>query len=533
MESISKSANAVMSRRYLALWFPFLATDRLHRKRHISQGAEPDDRPLVVTEKIKGALRITAVDPRALKLGLVQGMTLADARARIREVAVAESDAISDARFLDHLAELCDRFTPSVALDLPDGLILDITGCDHLFDGETQLRKRILSRLNRININVLASIASTPDAARALARFSKVEIAPPGKDEAFVKLLPVRALAAIERETVVALARAGLKKVGDLSERPSQVLAARFGQDLVTCLVRTLGREDARITPIRPSPSVFAERHFPEPFTQMEALEGVLASLLDETIQLMQERDEGGRVFEASFLRSDGAVRRLTVQTGRPSRHASFILRLFRERLETLSDRLDPGFGFDAVRLAVPVTEVLSAAQTDLDGHHLDEATRKNEAVSDLVDQLIVRFGRGRVLRFSPRDTHDPDHDARLVSAADAVTLENSAPPLEAGEPPRRPLQLFKHPQPIEALAEVPDGPPMRFRWRRVLHDVARAEGPERIEPEWWHGGSSEARTRDYYRVEDAAGCRFWIFRQGHYGEQEAHPRWFLHGVFA
>ena len=497
-----------------------------------SHGEKPDDRPCVVTEKIKGALRVTAVDPRALKLGLTPGLTLADAHARIADIAVANSDIQEDQRFLAHLAGICDRFTPSVALDLDDGLILDITGCAHLFDGEAHLRKRIVSRLGRSGLNVRATIAGTPDAARALARYSAIEIASPGNDEVCVKPLPVRALATIDRDAVIALARAGLKKIGDLSERPSQALAARFGKGLVTSLMRTLGREDARITPLRPLPSVVVERHFPEPFTQIDALESVLEALLGEAFKLMHERDTGGRVFEASFFRSDGAIRRLEVRTDRPSRHAAVVLKLFHERLATLSDPLDPGFGFDAIRLAVPVAETLRPEQSHLDDKNCDAAARDAEAIGNLIDQLTVRFGQNRVLRFAPRDTHDPDHDARLVPAADVGTSPIEWPQLEPGEPPLHPLQLFKNPQPIEAVAEVPDGPPMRFRWRRVLHDVARAEGPERIEPEWWRAaGRSEAR--DYYRVEDTAGCRFWIFRQGHYGQNDMRPRWFLHGVFA
>lgn len=477
-------------------------------------------------------MRISAVDQRALKLGLSKGLTLADARARISDVAVANLDTQEDQRFLAHLADICDRFTPSIAMDLPDGLILDITGCAHLFDGEAHLRKRIVSRLGRVGLSVRASIAGTPDAARALARYSNIEISPSGKDEVCVKPLPVRALRVIERDTVIALARAGLKRIGDLSERPSQALAARFGQGLVTCLMRTLGHEDARITPLRPLPSVVVERHFPEPFTQMDALESVLEALLDEAFKLMQERDHGGRVFEASFFRSDGAIRRLEVRTGRPSRHVASVLRLFHERLATLADPLDPGFGFDAIRLAVPVTETLRPEQSHVDGRNYDDATHDAEAIGDLIDQLTVRFGRDRVLRFSPRDTHDPDRDARLVPAADMMGLPARWPLFEPGEPPLRPLQLFKKPQPIETVAEVPDGPPLRFRWRRVLHDVTRAEGPERIEHEWWRA-LGEAEARDYYRVEVAAGGRYWIFRQGLYGQSAARPRWFLHGVFA
>ena len=534
-ESASKATSVPVPRRYLALWFPFLPADRMRWEQRSKNSAEPDDRPLVVVEKVKGALRIMAINQRASKLGLISGLTLADARACFPNLAVAEADTQADALFVERLAELCDRYTPSVALDPPHGLLLDITGCAHLFADEKSLRMKVAARMTLVGLAVRASIAGTPDAARALARFSRVDIAPQGQDEVLVRPLPAVALAGLERETVVALSRAGLKTIGDLADRPPQVLAARFGQDLVTSLLRTLGRENRCITPLRPLPTVAVERHFAEPFTQAEALESILSGLIADAAHIMQERDEGGRVFEVSFFRSDGAVRRLVVQTGRPSRDTLSILRLYRERLDTLADPIDPGFGFDAIRLAVLITEALNVLQP-----HLDGSVNDNDAVSDLVDRLIVRFGPDRVLRFEARDTHDPECEARLVSAAKGASFEPHGarardvhwPAPELGEPPTRPLQIFTPPQPIETLAEVPDGPPIRFRWRRVLHDIARAEGPERIAPEWWRKASG-TEARDYYRIEDTAGCRFWVFRQGGYGDAETQPRWFLHGVFA
>ena len=507
----------------------------MRREQRSNHSVEPDDRPLVVVEKVKGALRLTAVDQRASKLGLTFGLTLADARARLPNLAVAEADAQADARFVQTLAELCDQFTPQVALDELHGLLLDITGCAHLFGDEKSLRIKVVNRLSHIGLSVHASIAGTPDTARALSRFSQIEIVTEGQDEASVRRLPVAALGRVTHETAVALSRAGLKTIGDLADRPPQILAARFGQSLVTQLMRTLGRENVRITPLRPQPAVVVEQHFAEPFTQTKALEDVLAVLIEDAARIMAERDEGGRIFEVSFFRSDGAVQRLAVQTGRPSRDVPSIIKLYRERLDTLSDPLDPGFGFDAIRLCVPVTEALNAVQPNLDGR-----TNERVDVSDLVDRLIVRFGRDRVLRFEALETHDPGRSTRLVPAASLgavgrnrpVTQHIFSPVPEIGEPPVRPLQLFASPQPIEALAEVPDGPPLRFRWRRVLHEVTRAEGPERIVPEWWRIPSLR-EPRDYYCVEDTAGCRFWIFRQGCYGQGAAHSRWFLHGVFA
>jgi protein ImuB len=488
----------------------------------------------VVVEKVRGALRLADCDSRGVQLGLVRGLTLADARARIPDLAVVTADPQADQHFLAEIAEFCDRFTPMVALDPPQGLLLDITGCAHLFGGETALRTHIGARLTRLGLTTRATIAGTPDAARALARYGNVAIAPPGQDEAMTRALPVAALD-VAAETVLALSRAGLKSLDALAERPSAALSARFGEELATRLRRTLGREDARITPLRPLPDCVVEQLFPEPFLDMAGLEPLLARLVRQAIRILEERGQGGRAFEASFFRTDGAVRRIMVETGRPSRDEAAILRLYHERLDTLADPIDPGFGFDAIRLAVPVCEALDVLQPSLDGRAVEE-----EAVADLVDRLVARFGRDRVLRFVAEDSHDPDRQARMVPASNrnasgqalaaASAVAWSQP--EPDEPPARPLQIFDPPQPIETLAEVPDGPPLRFRWRRVTHDIARAEGPERIAPEWWRDGHDEP-TRDYYRVEDAQGHRFWVFRRGLYGQGAEAPRWFLHGLFA
>jgi len=234
------------------------------------------------------------------------------------------------------------------------------------------------------------------------------------------------------------------------------------------------------------------------------------------------------------------------VETARPSRDSRALRRLYRERLDTLADPVDPGFGFDLVRLAVLRAEPLTPAQVSLDGRAVEE-----EEVAALIDRLAVRLGRERVLRFLERDTHDPARASTLVPAADPPAIpyaRRPAPARAEGRP--RPLTLFDPPQPIEALAEVPDGPPLRFRWRRVVHEVARAEGPERIAPEWWRDWrpmGEGAPTRDYYRVENREGRRFWLFRAGLYergwapgrepapGHEERisdAPRWFVHGLF-
>jgi protein ImuB len=465
-----------------------------------------------------------AVDPHAAALGLLPGLSLTSARAQVPDLVVADAAPHEDHIFLTRLAGLCESVTPLYACDGDCGLILDITGCAHLFGSEERLYRKVMAQFTRLKLHVRGVIASTPDAARALARYHHATIVAEGEDVVLGQELPVKALG-LPDEATTALKRAGLKTLGDLVARPSQALSARFGQQAMTALDRILGREDIRITPLRALPDCMAEQRFADPFTQMDALIDVLARLADVVATQLDQRGLGGRRFEASFFRSDGEVRRLVIDTAQALRDSAIIMRLFRLKIDALAEPIDPGFGFDALRLAVSATETLSVLQPTFDARVHD---MKQFAV--LVDQLGVRFGYETVQRFVADDTHDPVRAARRVPA---LFTEAGLPWTQAlpGDPPLRPLTLFERPQPIEALAEVPDGPPLRFRWRRVLHDVARAEGPERIAPEWWRPDSA-TQTRDYYRVEDSCGRRFWVYREGLFG-QGGPPRWYMHGLFA
>lgn len=514
-----------LRRRYLALWFPYLASDRQrrHERPHDGGGARE---PLVFVEKIKNAMRLAAVSPDARALGLHPGLTLADARARVPAIRVMAFDPAGDSRWLERLADQSDCFTPLVAAEHPQGLMLDITGCAHLWGGEDALLTAVYRQFRSQGLHLCGSIAGTPDAARVLARCGRTGIIPPGEEARAVRPLPVAALD-LGPDIHLALHRAGLKSIGDLAARSSQPLTARFGEDLPRRLRRTLGREDIRIIPRRPPPPVRADQRFAEPIARTEDIEAALAHLAGQVADELARRGAGGRLFEAGFFRSDGAVRRVAVETARPVRDAGTVMRLYREKIESLADPIDPGFGFDLIRLSVPRLETLQSRQSDLDG-----LLAGHDDVADLVDRLGARLGRNRVLRFVPRDSHDPQRAAYAVPAADDRKAHMAWPQPERGEPPTRPLQLFDPPQLIEALAEVPDGPPLRFRWRRVLHDIIRSEGPERIAPEWWRH-NPHPLTRDYYRVEDRQGRRFWLFRAGLYEDETAAPRWYLHGLFS
>ncbi|NWH08366.1 MAG: DNA polymerase Y family protein [Alphaproteobacteria bacterium] len=517
------------ARRYLALWLPFLSTDRVQRRMPPHLTARPDDLPLVLVEKLRGALRIAALNRAAAVNALKIGMSLADARAIVPDIRVGDIDPEADKRLTSGAAAACEMFTPLVAIDGADGLLLDITGCAHLFGGEEELLLRARRRLEALGLTARAAIAGTPDSARAFVRFTRIGVVESGGEEGPARALPVTALGR-DAQTTIALTRAGLKTLGDLADRPSHLLSSRFGEGLVATLRRILGYEDIRITPLRPPPEVMAERHFPEPLLAMESLLGVLEKLAGDLMTTLEKRGAGGRAYEASFFRADGAVRRITLETAQGTRDVPRLMRLIGLKIEALADPLDPGFGFDALRLTVIRSEPLHAVQRTLAGG--ETAQDETRAVADLVDRLVARFGRENVRRFIARDTHDPVLAGGTVPClSEAASAPWPAP--DPGQPPLRPLTLFTHPQWIEVMAEVPDSPPLRFRWRRVLHEVTRAEGPERVAPEWWREGASAPATRDYYRVEDANGHRFWIFREGLYEDSNARPRWFLHGLFA
>ena len=500
------------NRRYLALFFPLLSADRWRREAGRDVSA-----PQAFVEKQRGAMRIFALDGQALSLGLSPGMALADARARVPDLAVADHDPAADAALLARISDACDRYTPMVALDPPDGLILDITGCTHGWSGETGLAGDLVARLGREGLYVRHALAETPDRARALARYGTE--------------LPVLALD-LDEERTTALRRAGLTAIADLATRPRAPLAARFGAEMVAKLERILGDEDIRITPRRVPPALFVLRRFAEPIAATDYVLATLEALAREAQTALRERGEGGRRFAVSLFRSDGDIRRLFIETGAPTRDPALLMRLFRERIEALADPLDPGFGYDALRLDIAVTEPLGPEQPGLEGQAAEERD-----VAGLVDRLVTRLGHHRVQRFGSRDTHIPEQASFAFPANDAPDPLPWPKP-QPGEPPLRPLYLFDPPQPIMAIAEVPDGPPRRFQWRRKTHVVIRYEGPERIASEWWrrregHEPGKGGLTRDYFRVEDERGRRFWLFRHGLYGSEAESPGWYLHGLFA
>jgi protein ImuB len=468
-----------------------------------------------------------AVDALAPTLGLAPGMALADARARVPGLIAVEADVAADQHWLERLAQGCIQFSPHVVPYPPHAISLDIAGVEHLFGGEAALLDAVADYLEARGMTVRMAAAATADGALALARYAPL----PLTDEvAAIRALPVVALG-LDDEATLGLVRAGLKIVDDVAARSRASLAARFGIAAVRALERLLDEAHQPGTPLCHKASLRFERRFAEPVAHERAVAAAFADLLDEATKVLAERGLGGRCFRLMLDRSDGAKRQLNIETGAPTRDAALVLRLFDERITALSDPLDPGFGYDCLLLTIPHAEPLAAIQPRLDGSEITDG-----ALAELIDRLSTRLGPGSIRRLVPQDSHIPEQ-AQLALPAIQNPIPVRWPPPPRGEPPLRPLFLFDPPQPVEVIAEVPDGPPHRFRWKRKLHEVRLYEGPERISAEWWKkkGGEQNGRgglTRDYYRIEDARGRRYWLFRHGLYDEKPQ-PKWYLHGLFA
>jgi protein ImuB len=479
--------------------------------------------PLAVAAKVKGALRLAALDEAAERLGLIRGQPLADARAMIPALEAIEEDGLTDHALLESLASWAERYTPIVTLDPDNGLILDITGAAHLFGGETGLIADVGARLQAQGFFVRRAIAGTPGAASAAARFGNEAIIAEGGTTEMLKPLPLAALR-LDGETVAALDRVGLKRIGQIMDAPRGPLTARFGSLLLRRLDQALDLEEEALSPHRPLPVLIAERRFAEPVSREDDIAATLASLTTTLAKGLEERGEGARGLELSLFRVDGHVARSLIGTGRPVRKAKLVLDLFREKFAGLGEEIDAGFGFDMIRLSVTAAAPFDNAQTDLAGDAVGESD-----LGQLIDRIGVRLGAEHVGRIETRDSHVPERAEAFVMGEEErrKTIPPHSPFPSA--PLERPLRLFARPEPVEAIGEVPDGPPVTFRWRRVLYRIARAEGPERIGAEWWRG---EDFTRDYFRVEDFDGRRFWLFREGIYTPETPEPRWYLHGMF-
>lgn len=513
---------------------------------------DPSDAPLALAEPSRHGLRITATGPAAERAGVNPGMPLADARAVCPALAVMPADPDGDAAALRRLAHWCGRYSPWTALDtptanasdreVPDGIALDITGCAHLFGGEDAMLDGIADRLAGFGLTARLAAAPTLGAAWAMARHGADVrcIVPDDTTAEALAPLPLAALR-LKAATVEAMSRVGLKRVGDLLGKPAAPLAARFGPRLITRLDQALGRQAETVHGLAPPPRHEARRMFAEPIVLSADIERTVAELAEDLATRLADAGIGARRLDLRLYRVDGQVRETTVRTSALCREAAHMVRLFRERLDASTEggtgELDAGFGFDLAVLGALAVEPAVARQDGLGTAGKGAIDARPDDVARLLDRFGNRFGFDRVVRYVPHASAIPERAVRTAPVLEAscqVDWPEHLRALQGGRQIGRPLLLILPPDPVTTLAEVPDGPPVLFEWRRLTHRVVRADGPERLAPEWWRpwAETGSRTTRDYFRVEDTDGRRFWLYREGLYDRPGDTPRWFLHGVF-
>lgn len=501
--------------RILCAWSPGWRIANWRRRNPSDSPPEP----FALVETARGVRRLAAVDEAAMRLGLYPGKKATDAMALVPGLATAEAESEADAAALAALADWCVRFSPAVAADPPDGLFLDIAGVAHLWGGEAALLEDFLRRLAANGLPFRGAVADTPGAAWALAHFGPDRaIAPPGGQAALLAPLPPRALR-LDEAAAEQIERLGLKRIGQLVELPRGPLARRFGQATLERVDQALGRAGEALVFRRPANPWLARLAFCEPISAPEDMARATEDACRALCARLEAEGRGARRFALAWSRVDGRAPGVAVGLARPGRDAARIARLFAPKLETV----DPGFGVEAVTLEAQEVEPLSAGQARLDA--AAEAAR-HEGVAALADRLANRLGGAGVWRAEPVESHVPERAARRGPALASPAGWDPETP--------RPLRLFRRPEPVENVAALlPDDPPIRFTWRGRTHRVRRAEGPERIGAEWWKDDIADVRVghvRDYYRVEDEAGARFWLFRAGLY--EDGPPKWWLHGMF-
>lgn len=489
-------------RRVGSIWLPALAIERWAK----SSASAPDTPVVLTVEGTHGPI-IHAVTKAAAERGARVGARLTDARALDPTLIAVPADPAGDEAFLQRLAKWAQRWSPLVETDGPDALRLDVSGVAHLFGGEKALTQDIINRFAMVGLRARVAIAPTAAAAWAFSHFGGNDLAP----------LRVSALR-LEPDTVRTLERLGLKTIGALAALPRLALARRFrgAEDVVDALDRALGRKPEPLTAFAEDPPPRALIKLEEPATHPEAAPQALDRLIPKLVAEMEERRLGARRLSLHGFRVDGSVADASVATAIASREPKHLQRLLADKAAAL----DPGFGFDAFALVADWIEGLSAAQESL-----VEERGGTRDLARLIDRLTVKLGPARVRRLLPFESHLPERALQWIGA-----LQPTPGPSRKRE--GRPQRLLDRPEAIAVIYATPEGVPRRFAWRRVVHDIARVEGPERIAPEWWRERST-ARLRDYYRVEDQAGRRYWIYREGLIGDgRGGAPEWYLHGLF-
>ncbi|MDR7103117.1 DUF6504 family protein [Croceicoccus sp. BE223] len=517
----------------MAIWLAQLAINRWRRLRRnaedapLREGEGEDAVPVALIRETAHGPRIDALNRAAIMAGVREDVMLADARAVCPSLVVHPADAAGDLAFLEKMAVWAQRWGPWSAMDMPDGLLVDVTGAAHLFGGEQRLLADAQAMLASRGLAARLAIAPTAGAAWALAHHGPAcAILPPGEDIAErLSALPMAALR-LDDDVLLVMRRLGLKRLGDLSGVGREALVRRF-RNRRTPAANPLLRHDQLVglvpeplLPVIAVPPAMVQHRLMEPIRHLPLLEVVLRDLAAALVRELEGRGHGARRVDLACWRVDGEVTIRRLELAAATRDPAHLCRLFSEKLQGL----EAGFGFEMVRLTASWAEPLTAAQVRLGEAENEQGT----SLAACIDRLSTRLGPDAVRRAVPHASHLPERAQRWQPP-----LEPMPPAQEEMVFHHRPLKLLDRAEPVEVLYATPDGLPRRFRWRGALHEVLRAEGPERIAPEWWHERGT-TRLRDYYRIEDGEGRRYWLYRAGLVGDGRGGlPQWFLHGLFA
>lgn len=499
-----------MAKRFVAIWFRHLLTDWFVRR-------HPDlrDKPFVLAALIHNRMTITAASSVAEAQGVSADMPLADAKAIISSLQVFDDQPERGTQLLKALGEWCIRYTPIVGVDLPDGLLLDVSGCTHLWGGERPYLKELITKLRAIGYDVRGAMADTIGAAWAIARYGKISpIIESGKQRETLLHLPPAALR-LDEIALARLHKLGLHRIGSFINMPASVLRRRFGPLLLSRLAQALGNESEAIEPLHPVQPYEERLPCLEPIRTAPGIEIAIMKLLEQLCQRLQQEEKGLRTAILKGYRVDNKMVQVQIGTSQASHNPQHLFRLFGLKIPMI----EPALGIELFTLEASKVESLSPSQEAL---WIGKPGLNAPAVAELLDRIAGRLGEECFRRYLPAEHYWPERSVKVASSLD----EKPASAWRTDKP--RPIYLLSKPEPVEVTAPIPDYPPMLFRYKGKLHQISKADGPERIEREWWLDGGEH---RDYYSVEDTDGQRYWLFRLGHYAERKS--QWFIHGFFA
>ena len=497
-----------MARRFFSIWFQNLVTDWLALKR--PQLAQI---PFVMVRSDHGRMVVTSVSKLAEKEGIRKNMPLVDARFILPGIQVIDEQPDRASKLLKALAEWCTRYTPIATVDEPNGLLLDVTGCTHLFGGERSYCREIILRLKGSGYNVRGALADTVGAAWAIARFGTTSgLVESGTQRAAIYPLPPAALR-LSAKTQEALNDLGIRRIEEFADLPKKALYRRFDKELVHQLEKALGLREEYLQAVEIPVPYHVRLPCLEPIVTANGIEYALQRLLEDLCKRLEKEGKGLRSAIFRCHRVDNQVLHLEIGTTRPSHKISHLFGLFKEKLSSI----EPALGIELFTLDAATVEPAKAIQEMLWG---GPAGLEDMQIAEWMDRVLDKLGPGSIQRFLPTEHHWPERSQKLATAI------SDQPDTTWTRRQSRPIRILPIPQPIQVTAPLPDYPPMSFRYQNKLHERRKASRAERIDREWW---LEEVKHRDYYWFEDKSGRRYWIFRAGWHSTGE---QWFLHGFF-